>query len=365
MINIRFRNIKKIYPGEKIVLDRFNLDIRKGEILTIIGPLGAGKTTILKMINGLVRPDEGDILIEGENINDLKLIDLRRKIGYVAQQVGLFPHLNIEKNISYVLKVNGSSKEKQRERAEELIELIGLRKEILDMYPRELSSINQHRIALIRALAADPPIVLMDEPFGELDDISRKSLENELLEIQESLEKTIIFTTHYTEEAMKLGDRIALINKGYLEQIAPSKEMFFNPENGFVKDFFEEKAFTYFMNSTKILEVVDKIYPNIVFNGENDIIKLSTYKEETLKIPVIDMEGKYLGMVSSFKENIRSKDIEYTKSIKPNSSVMKAIEIGFIEGINILPVVDDDNKYIGVFSLDRVYKKISNNLKMK
>lgn len=357
MINIRFRNIKKIYPGENLALDSLNLDIEKGEFLTLIGPADSGKTTILKMINGLVRPNEGDLFVEGENINDINPIDLRRKTGYIADQIGLFPHLNIEKNISYVLKISGVSKEKQRERAEELIELVGLGKETLESYPRELSLVDQHRVALIRSLAADPPIILMDDPFNALDEINRKLLQDELLKIQEGLEKTIVFATHDIEEALKLGDRIALINNGNLEQIDSSKEMFFNPKNKFVKDFFGEKSFSYFMNSTNILEVVDKIYPNIVFNGENDIIKLSTYKEETLKLPVIDMEGKYLGMVSSFKEDIKSKDIEYTETISPDASLMKAVERGFKEGISIVPVVDDKDKYIGIFSLDRVYKK--------
>lgn len=365
MINIRFRNIKKTYPGEKVALDKLTLDIKKAEILTIIGPLGSGKTSILKMINGLVIADEGDLLIAGENIKDLELIALRRKIGYVVQQVGLFPHLNIEKNISYVLKLSGVSKEKQRERAEELMELIGLGKEILEIYPRELSDEQQQRIAIIRALAADPPIILMDEPFGAIDEINRKLLQDELLKLQASLEKTIIFVTHDIEEAMKLGDRIALVNKGKIEQIGSPKEIFLKPENKFVKDFFGEKSFISFMNSTTILEVVDKIYPNIVFNGENDIIKLSTYKEESLKLPVMDMEGKYMGMVSSFKEDIGSKDIEYTRPIKPDASIMKAVEIAFRDGISILPVVDDNNKYIGIFSLDRIYKKISTNLEMK
>ncbi|OLS02344.1 ABC transporter ATP-binding protein [Tissierella creatinophila] len=226
MIEISFKNIKKIYPGEKIALDDLNLEIKKGEFLTVIGPSGCGKTTLLKMINGLVMPTQGELLIHGKNIKDIDIIALRRKIGYVIQQIGLFPHLNIEKNISYVLKIMGVEEDKRRKRAEELLSLVGLEKETLEMYPRELSGGQQQRIGVIRALAADPPIILMDEPFGAIDEITRKTLQDELLKLQERLKKTIVFITHDIEEAMKLGDRIALINKGKLEQIASSKEMF-------------------------------------------------------------------------------------------------------------------------------------------
>lgn len=365
MIEISFKNIKKIYPGEKIALDDLNLEIKKGEFLTVIGPSGCGKTTLLKMINGLVMPTQGELLIDGKNIKDIDIIALRRKIGYVIQQIGLFPHLNIEKNISYVLKIMGVEPDKRRKRAEELIDLVGLEKETLEMYPRELSGGQQQRIGVIRALAADPPIILMDEPFGAIDEITRKTLQDELLKLQERLKKTIVFITHDIEEAMKLGDRIALINKGKLEQIASSKEMFFNPRTPFVKEFFGRKSFSSFMNTTKVLEGIDKDYPYILFDRNNDIIKLNGSKQKMEKIPAIDSEGEYLGMITSTKENITFKDIEKSQSISSNFPMMKAVEFLFKEGLKVVPIVDDNNNYLGMFSLDRGYREILKGLENK
>lgn len=362
MDKISFRAIEKLYPGGKKALDGLDLDVKEGEFLTLIGPSGCGKTTLLKMINALIEPTAGEIFIDGKDIRKLDIIALRRKIGYVIQQIGLFPHLNIEKNIGYVLKINGVEASKRSKRAEELIDLVGLDRATLEKYPRQLSGGQQQRIGVIRALAADPPIILMDEPFGAIDEITRKLLQEELLNIQAKLKKTIIFVTHDIEEAMKLGDRVALLNKGKLEQIATPKEMFFYPNNKFVEEFFGRKSFSSFMNTTNVLEAVDDSYSYIVFNEDKKIANIKTGKKRASQIPVVDQDGLYLGVVDEWKEETDYRDIKYKSPLKSTSSMMGSVEALFKEGLTANSVVDEVNKYLGVFSVDSGYSKIVKNL---
>lgn len=318
-MSIHCKNIKKVYPSGITALSGLNLDVKKGEIITLIGPSGCGKTTLLKMINGLILPTEGEIIVEGKKLERSNTIELRRRIGYVIQQVGLFPHLNIEKNISYVLKIMGRSNNEQKTRAHELINLVGLSDENLKKYPRELSGGQQQRIGVARALAADPPIILMDEPFGAIDEITRKTLQDELLKIQERLKKTIVFVTHDIEEAMKLGDRIALMKDGRVEQVDTPKIMFFKPKTAFVEEFFGTKNFASFMNISHISEVVDRESPNI------------------------------------FTE----------KPLISSDSVMKGIQRLFREEKRILPVVDEAGVYIGSFSIENAYGPMVEDLKLE
>lgn len=181
---IQLKNITKQYPNNKTAVAGINLEIPAGKIFSLIGPSGCGKTSILKMINRLIEPTAGEIFLQGQNIAILNPIELRRNIGYVIQQIGLFPHLTIEENIGFVLKICGAHKETWAHRAEELIFLVGLDESYLKRYPRELSGGQQQRIGVARALAANPPLILMDEPFGAIDEITREQLQNELLQLQ-------------------------------------------------------------------------------------------------------------------------------------------------------------------------------------
>lgn len=359
MNEISFKNISKTYPNGKLAIQGLNLDIKKGELLTLIGPSGCGKTTILKMINGLIPQSSGSILIEGKAIEDQDIILLRRKIGYVIQQIGLFPHMNIEKNIAYVLKIMGVEESKRINRAKELIDLVGLSRDTLKKYPRELSGGQQQRIGVIRALAADPPIILMDEPFGAIDEITRRSLQDELLKLQEKVKKTIVFVTHDIEEAMKLGDRIALINEGRVEQIDTAKEMFFNPKTPFVREFFGIKSFSSFLSTTRVFEAIDKNYSYISYDKESASINLTRSLKKTKIIPVIDKEGKFLGGTDDYKDNIHLLSIKYNTSINYKESMMQAIEVLLKEGREDICVVNDSNKYLGIFSIKSAYNETS------
>nr|WP_286675325.1 ABC transporter ATP-binding protein [Clostridium sp. CH2] len=233
---IEFEGICKSY-GNKEILKNLNLCIDKGEFLTIIGSSGCGKTTLLKLVNGLIMPDKGRVLVYGEDISNISKIELRRKIGYVIQEVGLFPHMNIRKNISYVLDlINKDNKRSIQERTEYLIKSVGLSKEILNSYPGELSGGQRQRIGIARALAAKPNIVLMDEPFGAVDEITRKLLQEEILRIYNEFNVTIIFITHDIREALKLGTRVIVMDEGNIIQSGTPTEIRENPKTIFVKE---------------------------------------------------------------------------------------------------------------------------------
>lgn len=232
---IKLEEVFKSYGNNKI-LNNFNLEIKKGEFLTIIGSSGCGKTTILKLINGLLTPDDGKIYVGGEDISKVNQIELRRSIGYVIQGVGLFPHMNVRKNISYV--PNLTKRESKREielKAEKLIKVVGLSEDMLKRYPSELSGGQRQRIGIARALAASPSILLMDEPFGAVDEITRKLLQEEILRIYKELNVTIIFITHDIKEALKLGTRVLVMDKGEVIQLDAPQEIIENPRTNFVR----------------------------------------------------------------------------------------------------------------------------------
>jgi osmoprotectant transport system ATP-binding protein len=245
---IEFRNVSKSYTAGDTVIKNLSLNIEEGEFITLIGESGCGKTTLLKMINGLVLPSQGDIAVKGKLIKDWDLITLRRHIGYVIQQIGLFPHLTVEENIAFVLDIMGESDEEKKKRSRELIELVDLPEEYLSKYPVALSGGEKQRVGVARALASNPDILLMDEPFGAVDEITRKILQEEILKIQSKLQKTIIFVTHDIEEALKLGSKIVLFNKGEIEQIGTKEEMVFRPASPYVESFFGFKNFLAYMS---------------------------------------------------------------------------------------------------------------------
>ncbi|WP_337101931.1 betaine/proline/choline family ABC transporter ATP-binding protein [Paenibacillus sp. YIM B09110] len=235
---IDFRNVTKSY-GAGNVLENFNLSIPTGKILTLIGPSGCGKTTLLKMINRLVDADAGTILVEGKDIGSLDPVLLRRDIGYVIQQIGLFPHMTIEDNITIVPRLKSAKKKKElADRAAQLLRMVGLEPEkFRRRYPHELSGGQQQRIGVARALASEPSIILMDEPFSALDPISRVQLQNELIGLNQKVGKTIVFVTHDIDEALKIADVIVLLRDGKIEQIGAPDELLRNPASDYVKEF--------------------------------------------------------------------------------------------------------------------------------
>ena len=221
---IRFRGVGKKYNGTEVLKD-LSFSIAKGELITVIGSSGCGKTTMLKLINGLLTPDTGKIYVNGENIAETNQIELRRRIGYVIQNIGLFPHLSVEKNIEFIPGLLKYDRKTAGRIARRLIQTVGLSTDMLNRYPSELSGGQKQRVGVARALAASPEILLMDEPFGALDEITRNKLQNELLKIRKDLNLTIVFITHDLNEAAKLGDRIFIMDKGTLVSICTPEEL--------------------------------------------------------------------------------------------------------------------------------------------
>ena len=233
---IRLEHVTKSF-GRYKALDDVSIVVEEGEFLTVIGRSGCGKTTMLRMINGLQKPDSGKVYAAGEDVGEADLIRLRRKIGYVIQNKGLFPHMTVEKNIIYVPVISGQKDKRQnRKLAEELIGLVGLEREMLDRYPEELSGGQQQRVGIARALASRPKLLLMDEPFGALDEITKRAMLNELLALQKKLGMTVVFITHDIREAMKLGDRVLVMEQGKIAQCDTPENVKKNPADEFVKE---------------------------------------------------------------------------------------------------------------------------------
>ncbi|WP_030567906.1 ABC transporter ATP-binding protein [Streptomyces aureocirculatus] len=235
---IRFENVTKRYADGTTAVDDLSFEVAEGELVTLVGPSGCGKTTTMKMVNRLIEPTEGRIFLDGEDISGIDPVQLRRRIGYVIQQIGLFPHKTVLDNTATVPHLLGVKRAKARERAAELLDLVGLDPATFgDRYPEQLSGGQRQRVGVARALAADPPVLLMDEPFGAVDPVVREHLQNEFLRLQQAVRKTVLFVTHDIEEAVRLGDRIAVYGQGRVEQFDTPSTVLGAPATEYVADF--------------------------------------------------------------------------------------------------------------------------------
>ncbi|MFF1710909.1 ABC transporter ATP-binding protein [Streptomyces sp. NPDC058268] len=235
---IRFEHVTKRYEDGTTAVDDLSFEVAEGELVTLVGPSGCGKTTTMKMVNRLIEPTEGRIYVDGDDISTTDPVRLRRRIGYVIQQVGLFPHKTVLENTATVPHLLGVKRGKARERAAELLDLVGLDPATFgDRYPEQLSGGQRQRVGVARALAADPPVLLMDEPFGAVDPVVREHLQNEFLRLQQAVRKTVLFVTHDIEEAVRLGDRMAVYGEGRIEQFDTPSTILGAPANDYVADF--------------------------------------------------------------------------------------------------------------------------------
>ena len=367
---IEFKNVSKVYPGNQVAVKDVNLKFNDGEFICFIGTSGSGKTTCMRMINRMNEVTEGEILIDGASIKDYNPVDLRRKIGYVIQQIGLFPHMTVFDNIVLVPRLLEWDEDKLRPIAENLIEKVDLSVDYLDKYPQELSGGQQQRIGVIRALAADQDVILMDEPFGALDPITRDSLQRIVKKLQKEMGKTIIFVSHDMDEALNLADNIVIMDKGEVIQFDSPENILKNPASDYVKNLLGEQK----LNEAKTsYETVDKIMLKDPISLSSDkttydaLILMRQKRVDT--IFVVDEDKKLLGQVGMFDILKYGKDVkslsEVTKhvySISSDSLIMNAIRDIYNFDTKNLPVVDKQDKLIGLITRATVVDTIYTNL---
>lgn len=365
---IHFKNVSKMYGNDTYALKNINLHVKSGELLALIGPSGCGKTTTMRMINRLIDPTEGQILINGEDILKKNPVKLRRDIGYVIQQIGLLPHMTIQDNISLVPKLKKWPKEKYEKRVDELLDLVGLDPSVFkSRYPGELSGGQQQRIGVIRALAAEPPIILMDEPFSALDPISREQLQDELIKLQEEIHKTIVFVTHDMDEALKIANRIAIMRNGEIIQLDTPDKILRHPKDDFVTDFIGEKRLNASIGNPVAEDLMlDKVITSSPTRGLAEAFTFMK-KGKVDQLYIVGKEKEILGLVSleevrnQFKdENKILADIMDRDVIKvqANQSVGEVAEFFANQGVTTLPVMQD-NKLIGIITRSSMIRGIA------
>ncbi|QHA90517.1 ABC transporter ATP-binding protein [Bacillus sp. N1-1] len=295
---ITFEHVNKKFADGTEALKDINLHIEQGELLTLIGPSGCGKTTTMKMINRLIEPSGGQIYIDGKPISDQDPVELRRSIGYVIQQIGLLPHMTIAENIALIPKLKKWDKSKIDKRVDEMLNLVGLEPSVFrSRYPLELSGGQQQRVGVIRALAAEPPIILMDEPFSALDPISREQLQDELVKLQKEIQKTIVFVTHDMDEAMKIADRIAIMKDGEILQLDTPDRLLRHPKNEFVRNFIGDERMAKGQAPTAVDLMIQKVATVKESRGLAEAFRLMK-SERVDSLVVTGPEQQYKGVVT-------------------------------------------------------------------
>jgi len=358
---LEFRDATKLYPGQdKPAVDHLSLEVPAGEICVLVGPSGCGKTTAMRMVNRMIDISEGDILLDGESVKNRKPADLRREIGYAIQQIGLFPHLTISENIGTVPKLLGWDKGRIAARVDELLELVSLDPhDTRDRYPAQLSGGQRQRIGVARALAVDPPLMLMDEPFGAIDPINRERLQNEFLRLQQDIRKTIVFVTHDIDEAIKIGDKIAVLQKGgKLAQFAAPAELLMYPASPFVEDFVGADRALKRLALQRVRDI-DLWRAAQVRVGEPVSEVRAKLEDADLDIPLlVDDRGCPIGWLSEsgmtgerVEKNLRS---PAEPTVDMDDILRDALGDLLTGNAHYGPVVDNGGQVIGVLSIEAI-----------
>lgn len=353
---IHFHDVSKMYGSFRAV-HNVNLHIREGELVTLIGPSGSGKTTTMKMINRLIEPSGGTILINGKPVSEHNVVELRRNIGYVIQNIGLLPHMTLAENIAIVPKMQKWDKARYEARVDELLTLVGLNPaQYRNRYPAELSGGQQQRIGVIRALAADPAIVLMDEPFSALDPISREQLQDEVLRLQQTLHKTIVFVTHDIDEAIKMGDRICIMNQGQIVQMDTPENILRHPADEFVSAFIGSKR----MSQLEMLPPIEEVMIRPVTARPNRGLAeaINTMRRQKVdSLIIVDQHNAFLGVAGVWEiqqhfyqekmtlEDVMQKDVPV---LLANQSLSEAIYLISKHQVAYLPVINDSHELLGI-----------------
>jgi osmoprotectant transport system ATP-binding protein len=355
---LEFREASKVYPGaDRPAVDRLSLEIPAGEICVLVGPSGCGKTTAMRMVNRLIEITSGDILLDGRSVKDRRPAELRRDIGYAIQQIGLFPHWTIAQNIATVPRLLGWDKRKIDGRVDELLDLIGLPGEVRGRFPAQLSGGQRQRVGVARALAADPPLLLMDEPFGAIDPINRERLQNEFLRLQAEIRKTVVFVTHDIDEAIKMGDRIAVLKEGgHLAQYAPPAELLMAPADEFVEQFVGADRALKRLALQRVRDV-DLVKVAQIRAGEPVPEARAKCQESDVDLAMlVDDRGRPLGWLSErafLGERVRKELRSPAEPIVELDDVLRdALGDLLAAETRYSPVVDANGRMAGVLSMD-------------
>lgn len=367
---IKFENVTKIYPGTSSpAVDSLSITIPTGEICTIVGPSGCGKTTTMKMVNRLIEPTGGDIYVldergEMRNVLEMDPILLRRSIGYIIQQIGLFPHRTILQNMGTVPELMGWDEARTRRRAEDLLKMMNMPLEFLDRYPHELSGGQRQRIGVARGMAIDPPVMLMDEPFGAIDPINRNILQTEFLRLQQEIKKTILFVTHDIDEAIKMGDKICILNVGgLLEQFDSPANILAHPANEFVEDFVGADRALKRLNLVRVEEVMDA-HPPLLQATQSAEQAVGSMSEQDLRFMyVIDADRTLKGYVRL--KDLRGQTGWVDEFVEPaatailmSTSLKDALsEMLVVDYANVC-VVDAHNRVRGLINTEMIHKAV-------
>ena len=364
-IMIRLENLTKTFPGQdEPAVEELSMEIPEGEIVVLVGPSGCGKTTTMKMVNRLIEPTSGRIFLEGEDVTKGNPDKLRRRIGYVIQQIGLFPHMTIADNIATVPKMLGWDKKRISERVDELLEMVGLDPSYRERFPKELSGGQRQRIGVARAMAADPPVLLMDEPFGAIDPITRDRLQNEFLRLQQEIKKTIIFVTHDIDEAIKMGDRIAILRqKSVIAQYDTPERILTDPADDFVEDFIGSGASIKRLSLSRVRDIETTDWPLANLSDGPDAARAKLRDSGRDHVLVLD-ERRHPKRWVSGDDLEAGNDLEEAgwpavAVVEDSSSLYYTLDTMITSYKGAAIVVDDDGAYLGVVDFDTVLEAIN------
>lgn len=368
---LSIKNLSKVYGGGKKAVDNISLEVESGEFIAFIGTSGSGKTTALRMINRMIEATEGQITINGKDVRKMNPVELRRKIGYVIQQIGLMPHMTIRENIALVPKLLKWSQEKKEKKAKELIKLVDLPEEFLDRYPSQLSGGQQQRIGVVRALAAEQDVILMDEPFGALDPITRDTLQDLVKELQQKLGKTFIFVTHDMDEAIKLADKICIMSEGQVIQYDTPDNILRHPANDFVRDFIGQNRLI--QDRPNMRTVKDAMIKPVTVHADstlNEAVEIMRARRVDT-IFVVGNNSRLLGYldIEDINQGLRTnKDLidmmqRDIYRVRIDSKLQDSVRTILKRNVRNVPVVDSDGKtLIGLVTranlVDIVYDSI-------
>jgi osmoprotectant transport system ATP-binding protein len=362
---IRLENLTKVFPGqEEPAVENLSMEIPKGEIVVFVGPSGCGKTTTMKMINRLIEPTSGRIFLEGEDVTRVNADKLRRRMGYVIQQIGLFPHMTIADNIATVPKMLGWDKKRISERVDELLETVGMDVSYRSRYPKELSGGQRQRTGVARAMAADPPVLLMDEPFGAIDPITRERLQNEFLRLQAEIKKTIVFVTHDIDEAIKMGDRIAILRtRSRIAQYDTPERILTNPADEFVEDFIGSGASIKRLSLSRVRDIETADWPVATFSEGREAVRELLRRSGKDHVLLLDDLRRPKRWVSAEDLELDGKLEEAgwpaIAIVEDGSSLYHTLDIMITSYTGSAIVVDGEGRYQGIVDFDTVLEAIN------